>query len=69
MLALRGLIHCCDHTEIKETLASAIDQMERVQLHLMAWSNHLLPIVKAVSRHYDTPPPSGSCPQNMVIIL
>ncbi|KAH0990217.1 hypothetical protein GBA52_001700 [Prunus armeniaca] len=58
-----GLIHCCDHTEIKETLASAIDQMERVQLHLMAWSNHLLPIApKAVRATTVLRPPSGSCP-------
>ncbi|CAN6539620.1 unnamed protein product [Malus baccata var. baccata] len=39
-----GLIHCCDPTEIKENLHSAIDQMDTVRLHLMAWSNHLLRI-------------------------
>lgn len=32
-----GLLHCCDHTEVKETLATAIDQMDRIQLYIMAW--------------------------------
>ncbi|KAL6129168.1 hypothetical protein ACLB2K_072521 [Fragaria x ananassa] len=40
---ISGLIHCCDHTEIKDTIVSAIDQMERIQLHVMAWSNQVRP--------------------------
>lgn len=34
-----GLIHCCDHIEIRDTLTSAIDQMDRIQLHIMTWPN------------------------------
>ncbi|XP_024176972.1 uncharacterized protein LOC112182690 [Rosa chinensis] len=40
---ISGLIHCCDHTEIKNTLVSAIDQMDRIQIHVMAWSNQARP--------------------------
>ncbi|KAK2391938.1 hypothetical protein QL285_065349 [Trifolium repens] len=34
-----GLIHCCDHAEIKDLLISAIHQYETIQLHVMAWPN------------------------------
>lgn len=34
-----GLVHCCDHAEIKELLISAIDKYETIQLHVMAWPN------------------------------
>ncbi|KAE8689078.1 Transducin family protein / WD-40 repeat family protein [Hibiscus syriacus] len=34
-----GFIHCCDHNEIKDTLTSAIEGMDIVQLHIMAWPN------------------------------
>ncbi|XP_009334745.2 uncharacterized protein LOC103927532 [Pyrus x bretschneideri] len=57
-----GLIHCCDHTEIKETLHSAIDQMDRVQFHLMAWSNHLLRVAPKSIGVATLRPPSGCCP-------
>ncbi|KAM7507458.1 hypothetical protein LguiA_017911 [Lonicera macranthoides] len=32
-----GLIHCCDHADIKETLVSAMDQMDTIKLHIMSW--------------------------------
>ncbi|KAJ4830849.1 hypothetical protein Tsubulata_028539 [Turnera subulata] len=35
-----GLIHCCDQNEIKDTLASAIEQGDSVKVHLMAWPSH-----------------------------
>ncbi|XP_059639399.1 uncharacterized protein LOC132281741 [Cornus florida] len=34
-----GLIHCCDTNDIKETLTSAMDQMESIKLHIMSWPN------------------------------
>ncbi|CAK8568459.1 unnamed protein product [Lathyrus sativus] len=38
-----GLVHCCDHAEIKDLLVSAIDQYVTIQLHLMAWPNQTRP--------------------------
>ncbi|XP_068663088.1 uncharacterized protein [Aristolochia californica] len=32
-----GLIHCCDHAEVKQTLASAIERMDGIDLYIMAW--------------------------------
>lgn len=32
-----GMIECCDHTEIKDTLHLAIKQMEVIQVHIMVW--------------------------------
>ncbi|KAF8401054.1 hypothetical protein HHK36_014357 [Tetracentron sinense] len=58
-----GLIHCCDHNEVKDILTSAIDRMDSIHLHVMAW-----PARKA---HPSTPhafgvaslrPPIDSCP-------
>lgn len=34
-----GLIHCCDQNEVKDTLISSIDEMDSIQIHLMAWPN------------------------------
>ncbi|KAI4316484.1 hypothetical protein L6164_024462 [Bauhinia variegata] len=34
-----GLIQCCDLTQIKQNLASAIHQIDTIQLHVMAWPN------------------------------
>lgn len=36
-----GLIHCCDNADIKETLISAMDIMESIQLHVMSYPNHI----------------------------
>ncbi|KAK7410166.1 hypothetical protein VNO78_00733 [Psophocarpus tetragonolobus] len=38
-----GLVHCCDQSEIKNILTSAIDQYETIQLHVMAWPNQTNP--------------------------
>lgn len=38
-----GLIHYCDHNEIRDTLISAIDQMDTIQLCIMAWPNQTRP--------------------------
>ncbi|XVF35286.1 hypothetical protein REPUB_Repub18cG0132600 [Reevesia pubescens] len=60
-----GLIHCCDHNEIRDTLTSAIDGMDIIQLHIMAWPNQTRPdtpqaIVAATLRppngYYHSPP-------------
>ncbi|XP_027190782.2 uncharacterized protein [Cicer arietinum] len=62
-----GLIHCCDHAEMKDLLVSAIDQYEIIHLHVMAWPNQtrssptqvvgfaaLLPPQRSFStHHYD----------------
>ncbi|KAJ0911237.1 hypothetical protein HanRHA438_Chr06g0261041 [Helianthus annuus] len=32
-----GLIVCCDHNDIRETLVGAVDQLETMQLHIMSW--------------------------------
>ncbi|XP_019153838.1 PREDICTED: uncharacterized protein LOC109150384 [Ipomoea nil] len=44
-----GLIYCCDNAEIKETLSSAMERMDAVQLHFMSWPNH---------RSHSSPPPA-----------
>ncbi|KAI4377520.1 hypothetical protein MLD38_015129 [Melastoma candidum] len=36
-----GLIHCCEQSEIREVLTSAIDRMEAVQVHIMGWPNQM----------------------------
>ncbi|KAJ0599702.1 hypothetical protein HanRHA438_Chr03g0109941 [Helianthus annuus] len=33
-----GLLVCCDHNDIRETLVGAVDQLETIQLHIMSWS-------------------------------
>ncbi|KAF9662299.1 hypothetical protein SADUNF_Sadunf18G0038600 [Salix dunnii] len=35
-----GLIHCCDQNEVKDTLISSIEEIDSIQIHLMAWPNH-----------------------------
>nr|GMD90047.1 Plant regulator RWP-RK [Ipomoea batatas] len=44
-----GLIYCCDNAEIKETLSSAMERMDAVQLHFMSWPNQ---------RSQSSPPPA-----------
>ncbi|XP_062159873.1 uncharacterized protein LOC133867183 [Alnus glutinosa] len=44
-----GLIHCCDHNEIRDTLTSAIAQMDIIQLHIMAWPHQTCPTSAAQS--------------------
>nr|XP_043629850.1 uncharacterized protein LOC122601147 [Erigeron canadensis] len=45
MVSSDGLLHCCDHGDIRETLVGAIDQLESVRLHIMSW-----PTAQNVSR-------------------
>ncbi|XP_074377755.1 uncharacterized protein LOC141719276 [Apium graveolens] len=35
-----GLIHCCDNTDIKETLTSAMEDLDSIKLHIMCWPNN-----------------------------
>lgn len=51
-----GLIHCCDHNEIRDTLTSAIDQMEKIQLHIMAWPKQTCPFTQASGAATLRPP-------------
>ncbi|XP_029125408.1 uncharacterized protein LOC114915209 [Cajanus cajan] len=56
-----GLVHCCDQSEIKEILSSAIEQYETIQLHVMAWPNQTRPIpTPAVGFANLLPPKSES---------
>lgn len=32
-----GLLHCCDHNEIRDTLTNAIYRMDGIHVHIMAW--------------------------------
>ncbi|KAK7283171.1 hypothetical protein RIF29_12527 [Crotalaria pallida] len=34
-----GLVHCCDQSETKDILTTAIEQFETIQLHVMSWPN------------------------------
>ncbi|KAG2666831.1 hypothetical protein I3760_15G084000 [Carya illinoinensis] len=63
-----GLILCCDHNEIRDTLSSAILEMDRIQLHVMSWPNqarlcNIQPILSAATFR----PPRGCiddfCPE------
>nr|GLL46991.1 uncharacterized protein LOC109150384 [Ipomoea trifida] len=47
--ASEGRIYCCDNAEIKETLSSAMDRMDAVQLQFMSWPNQ---------RSQSSPPPA-----------
>lgn len=57
-----GLVHCCDHAEIKDSLTSAIDQYEMIQLHVMAWPNQTHPSPSKVVGFAALLPPQGSFP-------
>lgn len=35
-----GLIHCCDNADIKETLNSAMEDLDSIKLHIMLWPNN-----------------------------
>ncbi|KAK1375747.1 Plant regulator RWP-RK [Heracleum sosnowskyi] len=35
-----GLIHCCDNADIKETLTSAMEDLDSIKLHIMSWPNN-----------------------------
>ncbi|KAF5175521.1 hypothetical protein FRX31_034895 [Thalictrum thalictroides] len=43
MVSSNGLIHCCDSVAVKTTLAEAIERMDCMNLHIMAWPNHKAP--------------------------
>ncbi|KAL3744525.1 hypothetical protein ACJRO7_013743 [Eucalyptus globulus] len=38
-----GLIHCCEHSDIREVLTAAIDTMDRIKIHIMGWPNQTRP--------------------------
>lgn len=38
-----GLILCCDHNDIRDTLTLAILEMDRIQLHIISWPNQKNP--------------------------
>ncbi|KAJ9550469.1 hypothetical protein OSB04_014514 [Centaurea solstitialis] len=37
MVSSDGLLHCCDHGDMRDTLVGAVDQMETICLHIMSW--------------------------------
>ncbi|XP_034684454.1 uncharacterized protein LOC117913565 [Vitis riparia] len=53
-----GLISCCDHSEIKDTLNSMMDQMESVHLQVMAWPNQTFPQAPQATGAAKLRPPS-----------
>lgn len=53
-----GLISCCDHSEIKDTLNSMMDQMENVHLQVMAWPNQTFPQAPQATGAAKLRPPS-----------
>ncbi|RDX84610.1 hypothetical protein CR513_34322, partial [Mucuna pruriens] len=55
-----GLLHCCDQSEIKDILTSAINQYETIQLHVMAWPNHTHPSPTPAVAFAALLPPKGS---------
>ncbi|CAJ2643786.1 unnamed protein product [Trifolium pratense] len=57
-----GLIHCCDHAEIKNLLISAIGQYETIQLHVMAWPNQTRSSQNHVVGFSALLPPESSFP-------
>ncbi|KAF8040638.1 hypothetical protein BT93_B2764 [Corymbia citriodora subsp. variegata] len=38
-----GLIHCCEHSDVREVLTAAIDAMDRIKIHIMGWPNQTRP--------------------------
>lgn len=38
-----GLLHCCAHNEIRDTLTNAIYRMDGIHVHIMAWPNRTRP--------------------------
>lgn len=56
-----GLINCCDHYEIRDTLISAIEQQERIMLHIMAWPNQTRPYPQAACVATLRPPDGNEC--------
>ncbi|XP_015084852.1 uncharacterized protein LOC107028336 [Solanum pennellii] len=36
-----GLIYCCDHADIKDTLNLAMERSESIRLHIMSWPNQI----------------------------
>ncbi|XP_045800105.1 uncharacterized protein LOC123894216 [Trifolium pratense] len=57
-----GLIHCCDHAEIKNLLISALGQYETIQLHVMAWPNQTRSSQNHVVGFSALLPPESSFP-------
>ncbi|XVF48730.1 hypothetical protein PTKIN_Ptkin03bG0213000 [Pterospermum kingtungense] len=54
-----GLIHCCHQNEIRNTLTSAIYQMDIIQLHIMAWPNQTRPDTRKAIGAATLQPPNG----------
>ncbi|XP_028777297.1 uncharacterized protein LOC114733989 [Neltuma alba] len=58
-----GLIHCCDHSDIKDTLSSAIDGNDTLEMHIMAWPNQTrLSPLQPLASQAPLPPPGFSPP-------
>ncbi|KAF3446091.1 hypothetical protein FNV43_RR11270 [Rhamnella rubrinervis] len=56
-----GFIHCCDHSEIRDLLSLAIDQTDRVLIHVMTWSKQTRPnALQPVGAVASLRPPDGS---------
>ncbi|KAI9118621.1 hypothetical protein K1719_010953 [Acacia pycnantha] len=53
-----GLIHCCDHSHIKDSLCSALDGNDPIEMHIMAWPHQtrLTPFQPLASQALLPPP-------------
>ncbi|KAK9142230.1 hypothetical protein Syun_011630 [Stephania yunnanensis] len=62
-----GLIQCCDNAEVKDFLASAINNMDLIHLHVMTWPNFKASTAASQVTGIDTikPPQEGPRPVPM----
>ncbi|KAL3745634.1 hypothetical protein ACJRO7_014710 [Eucalyptus globulus] len=56
-----GLIHCCEHSDIREVLTAAIDIMDRIKIHIMAWPNQTRPNTSPAISAVALCPPNVHC--------
>ncbi|KAH7574420.1 hypothetical protein ACOSP7_008528 [Xanthoceras sorbifolium] len=56
-----GLLHCCDHNELRGILSSAIDQMDGIQVHIMAWPKQTRPATSRADAAAVLQPPGPYC--------
>ncbi|TXG61811.1 hypothetical protein EZV62_013174 [Acer yangbiense] len=59
-----GLLLCCDHNELREILSSAMDRLDGIEVHIMAWPKQSRPATYRADgaailqppSHYYSPP-------------
>ncbi|KAL3745641.1 hypothetical protein ACJRO7_014717 [Eucalyptus globulus] len=56
-----GLIHCCEHSDIRKVLTAAIDIMDRIKIHIMGWLNQTRPNASPAMGAAALCPPNVHC--------